>query len=97
MPGPDASTKETGELYGVRTPHAGDPDLSAPEHLDSFDGATRGEHVFEAIAEHATESGPAPEEEVVIVDDSDPDAGHHSTERGDPPVADKGSGGPGGL
>jgi len=45
--------------------------------------------------------GPEPEEEVVIVDDSDiehPDhRGHHPTESHDRPVADKGSGGPGGL
>jgi hypothetical protein len=45
--------------------------------------------------------GPAPEEEVVIIDDSEiehPDhRGHHPTEWRDRPIADKGSGGPGGL
>jgi hypothetical protein len=89
--------KDTGELYGVRTPHAGDPDLTAPEHLDAFEGAERGENWMEALSEHAAESGPRPEEEVVIVDDSDSERGHSPTESGDRPVADKGSGGPGGL
>jgi hypothetical protein len=91
---------DTGELYGVRTPHAGDTDLAAPEDRDSFEGSWRGETWLESLEEHATVMGPAPEEEVVIVDDSDehPDhRGHHPTERGDRPVADKGSGGPGGL
>jgi hypothetical protein len=93
--------RETGELYGVRTPHAGDPDLAAAEDRDSFEGAWRGETWLEALEEHATEMGPAPEEEVVVIDDSDlehPDhRGHNPTEGGDRPVADKGSGGPGGL
>lgn len=91
---------ETGELYGVRTPHAGDPNLAAPEDRDSFGGAWRGETWLEALEGRAAELGPAPEEEVVIVDDSDrehPDhRGHSPTERRDRPVADKGSGGPGG-
>ncbi|HVV84172.1 MAG TPA: hypothetical protein VHE35_13965 [Kofleriaceae bacterium] len=93
----EAAGRETGELYGVRTPHAGDPDLAAAEDRDAFEGAERGENWTEALTEHAAESGPAPEEEVVIVDDSDPERGHHATESGDRPVADKGSGGPGGL
>lgn len=92
---------ETGELYGVRTPHAGDTDLSAPEDQDSFEGSWRGETWLESLGEHATLMGPAPEEEIVIVDDSDiehPDhRGHHPTDRRDRPVADKGSGGGGGL
>lgn len=90
--------RETGELYGVRTPHAGDTNLAAPEDQDSFEGSGRGENWLEALEEHATVMGPAPEEEVVIVDDSDGEhRGHHSTEWRDRPVADKGSGGPGGL
>lgn len=95
------AAQETGELYGVRTPHAGDPNLAAPEDQDSFEGSWRGETWLEALEEHAIGMGPAPEEEVVVVDDSDrehPDhRGHHATERRDRPVADKGSGGPGGL
>ena len=91
---------DTGELYGVRTPHAGDPNISAPEDQDSFEGSWRGETWLESLKEHAIEMGPVPEEEVVIVDDSIEHAehrGHHPTEGGDRPVADKGSGGPGGL
>lgn len=93
--------RDTGELYGVRTPHAGDPHLSAPEDQDAFEGAMRGETWLEALGEHATSMGPAPEEEIVIVDGRDVEPSHHrghqSTEAGDPPVADKGAGGPGGL
>ena len=92
---------DTGDLYGVRTPHAGDTSLAASEDRDSFEGSWRGETWLEALEEHAAVMGPAPEEEVVIVDDSDVGSqdhrGHHSTEGGDRPVADKGSGGPGGL
>jgi len=91
------AAEETGELYGVRTPHAGDTNLAAPEDRDSFEGSWRGETWLESLEEHAIEMGPAPEEEVVIIDDSDSHAGHHPTETGDRPVADKGSGGPGGL
>ncbi|HSN30883.1 MAG TPA: hypothetical protein VLT45_31560 [Kofleriaceae bacterium] len=98
---PPERVRETGELYGVRTPHAGDANLAAPEDQDSYEGAERGENWLEALEEHATVMGPVPEEEIVIVDDSDVGApehrGHHSTEWRDRPVADKGSGGPGGL
>jgi hypothetical protein len=91
----------TGELYGVRTPYADDTDRSAAEDRDSFEGSWRGETWLESLEEHAIEMGPAPEEEVVIVDDSDVEhdshRGHHPTEGGDPPVADRGAGGPGGL
>jgi len=88
---------ETGELYGVRTPHAGDTNLAAAEDRDAFVGAWRGETWLEALGEHATEMGPGLEEEVVIIDDSHTGhRGHHSTETGNRPVADKGSGGPGG-
>jgi hypothetical protein len=91
----DEQGRETGELYGLRTPHAGDPNLAAAEDRDAFEGAGRGETWLEALEEHATLMGPAPEEEVVIVDAND--RSHHPTERGDRPVADKGSGGSGGL
>lgn len=91
---------ETGELYGIRTPHAGDTKLAAAEDRDGFEGSWRGENWVESLEQHATLMGPAPEEEIVIVDDSDvehPDhRGHHPTQRRDRPIADKGSGGPGG-
>jgi hypothetical protein len=84
---------DTGELYGIRTPHAGDTDLSAPEDRDSFEGAWLGESWLESLEEHAAEMGPAPEEEIVIVDSGD----HSPAEGRDRPIADKGSGGPSGL
>jgi hypothetical protein len=65
-----------------------------------FEGSSRGENWVEALEEHAILMGPAPDEEVVIVDDSDvelPDHRGHRTERRDRPVADNGSGGPAGL
>ena len=85
--------RDVGDLYGVRTPHASDTELAAPEDRDAFAGADGGETWIEALAERAAEGGPAAEEEVAIVDESD---GHHPTETRDRPVADKGSGGPGG-
>jgi hypothetical protein len=91
---------DTGDLYGVRTPHAGDTGLAASEDHDSFEGSTLGETWLEALEERAAVMGPAPEEEVVIVDDSDEHPehrGHHASEWRDRPVADKGSGGTGGL
>lgn len=96
-PDEDQPHRDTGELYGLRTPHASDREISAGEDHDGFIGAESGENFLESLEEHAAEMGPLPEEEVVVVDDSDPQRGHHSTEGGDPPVADKGSGGPGGL
>lgn len=89
--------KDTGELYGVRTPHAADTQLGASEDRDSYEGSWRGENWLEALEEHATEMGPAPEEEVIIIDDSDPEHRSHESGRRDRPVADKGAGGRGGL
>ena len=95
-----AEDRDTGELYGVHTPHAGDPDLAAPEDRDAFEGAARGQTWLEALEEHAADMGPAAEEEIVIIDDSDVEhpghRGHHPTDWRDRPVADKGSGGPAG-
>ena len=86
-----AAKKDTGDLYGVRTPHASDRDLA--EATDS----PQGEHFFESLEKHAAESGAEPEEELVVLDDSDEHRGHNSTDHRDRPVADKGSAGPGGL
>ncbi len=97
---PDASRgHDTGDLYGLRLPHAGDTELAAPEDRDAFEGADRGETWLEALEEHAAAMGPIPEEEIVIVDERDAEHvghRHHPTER-DRPVADKGGGGTGGL
>ncbi|MBX3161770.1 MAG: hypothetical protein KF773_37760 [Deltaproteobacteria bacterium] len=93
-----AQVKDTGELYGVRVPHAGDTDLTAPEDQDAYAGAENGENWIEALEEHATETGPVPEEEVVVIDDSDELRGHSPTENTKRhSVADKGSGGIGGV
>ena len=93
-----ATKKDVGELYGVHLPPASDRDLDAREDEDSFRDSTLGETFVEELITHSTEGGPTPEHEIDVVDDSDEDhPGHHSTESGDRPVADKGSGGPGGL
>ena len=97
---PSADDRDVGELYGVHTPYAGDTDLSAPEDRDAFEGSWRGETWLESLEQHAADMGPAPEEEIVLLDDSDVEhpghRGHHPTDWRDRPVADKGSGGPAG-
>lgn len=91
--------EETGELYGIRIPPAGDTDLAAAEDRDAFEGAWRGETWLESLQEHATLMGPAPEEEVVIVDDSDAERtdhrGHHPAQQQQRPIASPRSAGPG--
>ena len=92
-----AQTKDSGDLYGLHMPHAGDRDLDKSRDQESFKDAEQGENWLETLGHKATESGAEPEEELVVLDDSDPEVGHHSTESGDRPVADKGSGGRSGL
>jgi hypothetical protein len=89
--------RDTGDLYGVHLPRAGDRDLDTNPDAESFRDADLGEHAFETLEKKMAESGNEPEHDIDVQDDSDPDGGHHSTESGDRPVADKGSGGPGGL
>jgi hypothetical protein len=92
-----ATTKDVGDLYGVHLPPAADPEIASVD-LDSYQDATLGESFTEELLAKATEGGPTPEHEVDVIDDSDENhPTHHSTESGDRPVADKGSGGPGGL
>lgn len=92
-----ADTKETGKLYGVRTPHAADADLAdGPDH-GSFEGAEEGENWLESLSRHAAEGGVAPDEDVTVIDESDDHGGTQPSEAADRPVADTGSGGPGGL
>lgn len=93
----DEPDKDTGELYGVRTPRAADRDLSAgPDHGEMVD-ADDGENWLEALEAHSAENGPEAEAEVVVIDDSDPQEGPPATDFRDRPKADKGSGGRGGL
>jgi hypothetical protein len=88
---------DTGELYGVHTPRAADRDLDKTPDQESFADSEQGEHWLETLGKKAAEYGAEPEEELDVVDNSDEHTGHHSTESGDRPVADKGSGGDGGL
>lgn len=87
----DERGHDPGELHGLRPPHAGDANLATAEARGEFAGETW----IETLEGQAIELGPLPEEEIVIDDERDLE--HHPTERGDRPVADKGSGGLGGL
>jgi hypothetical protein len=91
---------DTGDLYGVHQPRAADPNMDTTPDREEFTAADQGEHWLETLGKEATEGGPAPEHEVDVIDDSDEHIdhrGHNPTESGDRPVADKGSGGDGGL
>ena len=87
--------KDAGELYGVHTPRATDRDL-ARNRGEDYQDSTLGENWIEALETAATEGGAEPEREVDVTDD-EPEHPVHGDESGDRPVADKGSGGPGGL
>jgi len=93
----EAGEPDTGELYGVHVATAGDRELAASEDRDAFADSDLGENWLESLETHAAEGGPAPERDVVIIDDSDPHSGPPSTDFRDRPKADRGSGGPGGL
>ena len=88
---------DTGDLYGVHTQKAGDRDLDKTQDQESFVDAEQGEHWLETLEKKATEYGAEAEQELDVVDDSDEHRGHSSSDRRDRPVADKGSGGDGGL
>lgn len=91
-----ASDEDTGDLYGVHIPPA-DPDFDLTGDQESFEDSELGEHVFETLEKETAEAGAEPEHVLDLVDTSDEHVQHHSTERRDRPVADKGSGGIGGL
>lgn len=93
----EAGEEDTGELYGVHVSPAGDRELAASEDRESFADSDLGENWLESLETHAAEGGPAPERDVVIIDDSDPHGGPPSTDFRDRPKADRGSGGAGGL
>lgn len=95
-----AAAKETGELYGVRTPRATDHRIQETPDFEQFLESDQGETWLETLSKAASEGGAVPEEDVRVVDDSDEHIdhrGHSATDHRDRPVADKGSGGPGGL
>jgi hypothetical protein len=91
------SHRDSGDLYGVHLTRAADNDLDVNPDRESFVDSTLGEHAFETLEKKMVENGPTAEADVVIIDETDSEAGHHPTESGDRPVADKGSGGPSGL
>jgi hypothetical protein len=86
----EVSLEETGELYGVHTPRAVDRDLRDDDA--SFDD---GQNWLESLETSSVEYGAEPETELDVVDDMD--AAPHPTDTRDTPVADRGSGGPGGV
>jgi hypothetical protein len=92
-----AEADDTGDLYGIHTPRAADRDLDKTPDQGSFVDSDEGENWLETLGKKAAEGGAEPEHELDVIDDSDEHNGHHSTESGDRPVADKGSGGDGGL
>jgi hypothetical protein len=91
------AAEDTGELYGVHTPRAADRDLDKTMDQESFVDSEQGETWLETLGKKAAEYGAEVEEELDVVDDSDAERGHHSSDRRDRPVADKGAGGDGGL
>jgi hypothetical protein len=88
---------DTGELYGVHTPRAGDRHLDKTTDQESFVDSEQGENWLETLGKKAAEYGVEVEREIEVIDDSDAHRGHSSSDRRDRPVADKGSGGDGGL
>ena len=83
--------KDVGELYGVHVPPAAEPVRDIESQSDT------GENWLEALEGDAAENGPAPEHILDVTDDQDAERPHHKSDTRDRPVADKGSGGPGGL
>jgi hypothetical protein len=86
----DVAVDETGELYGVHTPRA--VDNSLPDDRAAFD---EGQNWIEALETSAVEYGAEPEQELDVIDDQD--VPPHPSDMRDTPVADRGSGGPGGV
>jgi hypothetical protein len=82
----------SGELYDSHLVSAVDRELP-----DEDDAQADGENWLEHLEASAAELGPEPERALDPLDDSDPHAGHHKTDRNDTPVADRGSAGPRGL
>jgi len=89
----EESAHDTGELYGVHTPPA--TDRTHPDGDVSFE---EGQHWLEALETDSVEMGPEAEHDLSdVVDDEDIYASPHPSDKKDTPVADRGSGGPGGI
>jgi hypothetical protein len=85
--------RDAGDLYGVHTPPAVDRD-----HPDDDQAYAEGQNWIEALQTSAIENGAEPERALDdIVDDQDVLRPPHASDTRDTPVADRGSGGPGGL
>jgi hypothetical protein len=92
-----AKAHDVGDLYGVHLAPAQDVERGAGPEGGEYAESELGENWLATLEADTAEGGPTPEHEVDPNDDSDINGGHHATESGDRPVADKGSGGPGGL
>ena len=90
-----ANADDTGELYGSHVTPADAPERGSGPDGGEYAEAELGENWLETLEADAAEGGPVPEREVDANDDQDTVA--HGSESGDRPVADKGSGGPGGM
>jgi hypothetical protein len=82
---------DTGDLYGVVTQQAVDNALTTPGDPEQFVGDDKGQSWIEALSASATENGAVPEAPIDVEDELTSPAS-----RRDQPVADRGSGGPGG-
>jgi hypothetical protein len=84
---------DVGDLYGIHTPHATDRG-----HPDSDQAFEAGQNWIEALETDAAQGGPEPEEGIDdVVDDEDVYDPPHASDTRDRPVADRGSGGSGGI
>lgn len=89
----EAGAHDTGELYGVHTPRA--EDNTHPDNDAAFE---EGQNWLEALETDAIEKGPAAEADLTdVVDDDEVYAPPHPSDVKDTPVADRGSGGRGGM
>jgi len=86
----DRSAHDVGDLYGGHTPRAVES-----QHLDGDRSFDEGQNWLESLETDAAEFGPEPEKPMDFYDEQD--GGNHQGDMKDTPVADRGSGGPGGL
>jgi hypothetical protein len=86
----ERSAHDVGDLYGGHTPRAVES-----EHLDGDRSFDEGQNWLESLETDAAEFGAEPERPIDFYDEQD--KGSHQGDMKDTPVADRGSGGPGGL
>lgn len=89
----DQASGDVGNLYGVPTRRAEDR-----LHPDDDRAMAEGQNWIEALETSAAENGPVPEQPIdASVDDEDFYGAPPPSDSEDTPVADRGSGGPGGI